>query len=302
MTEWNNPIAVRFIKYMGINPIDALKKEANYLLKSTNQLTSSSIFREVDVDKIAEFLRLKNENYIYSNKISSAGQITESESHKTEIELNPEKSTFAYYRHRFVIAHEIGHWIIRTKISNVFNEEETYLINKFRFEEELLCHLFASELLMPEKIFNSYIQNEVLNEPLINKIYRFFKVPDYQIINRCLLLNSKLIGIYWKKKISDTSKREELRVLNFYPDSRIRENPFIPINATAKTDRFIPNLILKSYKQKESLNGKITIKNFGDIKGNFEIFVFNPIEKDTLFFADQIYSRKFDLITVLKKL
>lgn len=301
MTEWNNPIVIRFLEYMGANPIKALKKEANYLLKSTNQSISSTNFKETDVDKIAEFLSLKHENYVYSDKISSAGHITENDSHNAEIELNLDKATFAYYKHRFVIAHEIGHWIIRSKISNTFSEKEINLIKKNKFEEELLCHLFASELLMPEEVFNARMQNEIFNENFIVRMYRLFKVPDYQIINRFLLLNPTHIGIYWKKKVTETSGRNELRVLNFYPDNKIKENPFIPLNATAKTGRFSPNLITKSYNQKMSLNGKIFIKNFGEINGNYEIFVFNPVKKDT-FFEETDHARKFDLITILKKL
>lgn len=301
MAKWNNPIVVRFLEYMGGNPISALKKEANYLLKSTDQLTSSTNFKWIDVDKIAVFLNLKHENYIYSDKISSAGYITESDAHNAEIELNLDKTTFAYYKHRFVIAHEIGHWIIRSKISNTFSEKEINLIKKNKFEEELLCHLFASELLMPEEVFNAHIENDVFNENLIARLYRIFKVPDYQIIHRFLLLNPESIGIYWKKKVSENSSNNELRVLNFYPDNKIKENPFIPINATAKDGRFVPNLITKSFNQKMSVKGKIFIKDFGEINGNYEIFVFNPVKKDT-FFEETEHSRKFDLITILKKL
>lgn len=302
MAKWNNPIVIRYLEYMGgSNPINILKKEADYLLKSTDQPTSSTKFKGVDVDKIAVFLDLKRENYVYSAKISSAGHITESDSHNAEIELNLDKATFAFYKHRFVIAHEIGHWIIRSKISNIFSENEINLIKTNKFEEELLCHLFASELLMPEEAFKTHIENNVFNDVLISKLYRIFKVPDYQIIHRFLLSNPKSIGIYWKKKVSKTSSNDELRVLNFYPDNKIKENPFIPINATAKDERFIPNLIKESYKKKVSLKGEVFIKNFGEINGDYEIFVFNPSKRDMIF-EETEHSRKFDLITILKKL
>lgn len=300
MTKWNSPIVLDFIKYLGKNPIDAIRDESAYLLRKTNQLGSDILTKGIDIDRISELLQLKEDRYDYNEQLKSSAHLIQKSLDDVRIELSSGKSTFTFYRHRFIIGHEIGHWIIRTKTNRNYTSEEIVQIEKYRYEEELLCHVFALELLMPTNLINPLLKDNQLNSALIDRIYHVFKVPDYHVINRILLSNSELIGIYWKKKPSPTSNYATLRVQNFYPDSRLRSLPYIPINASAKPQRFTPNLILKSYEEKESKSGIIYIEDFGDIHGKYEVFVFNPIKNNTIF-DDNKYSRKFDLITILKK-
>lgn len=300
MDKWNNPIILRYLNYMGLPPIDALRSEANYLLSVTDQLKISSDFRGIDVDIISEFLGLKEENYNYSDNIKSSAHLIQSTPYNVEIELNSNISTFAYYKYRFIIAHEIGHWVIRAKINEDFTDEEVKLIDKYNFEEEILCHLFASELLMPSDFFVSKIKDEKLSDNLINRLYNIFKVPDYQILQRFPLVKDDCFGIFWEKKATKTNAKEELRVQNFFPDRRLKQNPFIPLNATVRKNRFFPNLILDSYNKKTSLTGKVYINNFGDLSGYYEVFSYNP-NKNNIFDASNL-QRKFDLITIFKKL
>lgn len=301
MNKWQNPIIIDFINYMGKDPLVALQQEANYLLKKTEQFYNINDFSSIDVDRIADHLKLKEGKYKYNNFLNSTARIIQESLNSVKIELNKDKSNYINYRHHFIIAHEIGHWVIRTKINKIYSEKEIDKINKHKYEEELLCHFFASELLMPKKIFVTQTQNKILNEKLIFNLHNQYKVPEFHIINRILLLYHNFIGIYWKKKESLSSKIKLLRVSNYFPDNRIKEQPYIPIYATAKTGRFTPNFILKSFNTNDSLTGNIYIENFGDIKGNYETYVYNP-NKNEILFNEYKYERKFDLITIFKEI
>jgi len=301
MNKWRNPIILDFIEYMGKEPLVALKQEAMYLLKKTDQYYRINDFIPIDIDLISSVLNLKQGKYKYNNLLNSYARIIQESINSIKIELSSNKSNYINYKHRFIIAHEIGHWVIRAKINKTYSDEEIEKINKHKFEEELLCHFFASELLMPEEIFVKQTQNNILDDRFIYSLHNHYKVPEYHIINRLLLLHPNYIGIYWKKKESPSSNMKSLRVLNYFPDNRIKEQPYIPIYATAKTSRFTPNLLLKSFKSNESLSGNIHIENFGDIKGNYEAYVYNPTKNEILF-NEYKYERRFDLITVLKKI
>ena len=300
MNKWHNPIILDFIEYMGKDPLVALRQEAVYLLKKTDQYYRINDFIPIDIDVIASVLNLKDGKYKYNDLLNSSARIIQESINSIKIELSSNKSNYINYKHRFIIAHEIGHWVIRAKINKTYSDEEIKKINKYKFEEELLCHFFASEVLMPEEIFVTQTQNNQLDDKFIYFLYSHYKVPEYHIINRILLLHPNYIGIYWKKKESPNSDIKSLRVLNYFPDNRIKEQPYIPIYATAKYRRFTPNLILKSYKENVSLFGNIRVENFGDIKGNYEIYVFNP-NKNELLFNEYQYEKKFDLITIFKK-
>jgi Zn-dependent peptidase ImmA (M78 family) len=293
MTNWLNPIIQEYIRYMGIDPITAFKKECDYLYKTTNQ-NNSNTFEAINIDEIAKFLNLKDETYFYKDLQGIKGQLKQTTDYNIKIELNGNVKNSKLYR--FIIAHEIGHWVIHSKVSKIFSDEEKFLIDKFKFEEELLCHHFASEILMPENIFLASIRNKKLNNQLIQSLSNTFKVPDYQIINRIVQTNPNQFAIYWKNKNSPTSSIKELRVKNIFPNRKLRLLPFIPINATAKSDRFKPNIITESFNTEKSISAKVNISNFGAINGSFDVFVFNPSKSNSLF--DQ-FERNFDLISII---
>jgi hypothetical protein len=134
---------------------------------------------------------------------------------------------------------------------------------------------------------------------LIDNLVQKFKVPDYQVINKFVYSNSNYFGLYWKYKSIPNQVLKNLRVISIFPDSRIRKLPFIPINASAKNIRFHPNIIQDSYKTKKSLTGRINIKHFGELIGQYDVFVYNPNRAFSFFDSDPLI-RKFDLISVIK--
>ena len=122
-------------------------------------------------------------------------------------------------RKRFVAAHEIGHAIMHRNIKlpddvfsnfNIFENAEKYLKHGL---QELEANLFASELLMPTRIFKEAAKGK-FSPLLINNISQkfnssltatAFKYLEMNLHPICLVLTEKGRVKYWKKS-------EDLRV------------------------------------------------------------------------------------------
>ncbi|MCK5169285.1 MAG: ImmA/IrrE family metallo-endopeptidase [Bacteroidales bacterium] len=282
MSKWRNPIIKEFSRYLGCDPLTALKKECKYLYKISghDEMYLQNKF-VVDIDKIANLLKLKEEKFQYTTNSESKAYLVQHPD-KIQIELNSDKIKNRYY-YRFIIAHEIGHWIIRSKVSRKFSEDEKQLISKYNFEEELLCQHFASELLMPENPIFNEIDNKKINKQYFEYISNKYQVSLIQAINRFVFLNDKYIAVYWNFKKSPTSTFKTLRVGWVYPNQKIRETIYIPLHATAKNERFDPNIIDIAFKKNKSIASNINITNLGDLYGNFFTSVINPNDENSIF-------------------
>jgi Zn-dependent peptidase ImmA (M78 family) len=98
-------------------------------------------------------------------------------------------------RKRFVIAHEIGHLILHKNISlpddtfsnfNIIEGTENFLKTG---KQELEANEFASELLMPTKLFIKEAKGKKFTPKLIKQLAERFKTSLTATIFRYLLLN-----------------------------------------------------------------------------------------------------------------
>lgn len=78
----------------------------------------------------------------------------------------------AYYRQRFTIAHELGHYFCHEYINDIENLEYVDLRSDASSPEEVQANKFASELLMPDDL----VKNEYgkLLFPTISELSRIF--------------------------------------------------------------------------------------------------------------------------------
>lgn len=106
-------------------------------------------------------------------------------------------------RKRFTLAHELGHVIVRASIgrntsvtvNEVFQCRATTAEEK---EEERLCDLLASQLLMPQPQFAQVIQEIGVSAETIPDIARRFAVSLEAVSKRLLAVLPYAIGIgYW---------------------------------------------------------------------------------------------------------
>ena len=131
---------------------------------------------------------------------------------KTLIKVNSEIPYES--KRRFTIAHEIGHYLLHDKLEvhnensntlNWFNNAENQLV---RGIQEYEANDFASELLMPEKLFRKEIEGKVFSPDVLFYLSERFETSITSTIFRVLDLNIHPIFIafihkghvkYWKK-------------------------------------------------------------------------------------------------------
>lgn len=77
----------------------------------------------------------------------------------------------------FVIAHELGHFILHKHITGLFSDTQKTLSDwHVKGPHEKEANDFASELLMPSDLFKSKVAGKKLNISLIEEVASFFKV------------------------------------------------------------------------------------------------------------------------------
>lgn len=79
-------------------------------------------------------------------------------------------------KQRFVIAHELGHFVLRKQERIPVNIcDEHALINWHKNgEQENEANIFASSLLLPEKLFNDFCVGKTFSKDLIYKLANYF--------------------------------------------------------------------------------------------------------------------------------
>lgn len=78
-------------------------------------------------------------------------------------------------RRRFAIAHELGHWRLHAKLSQILACTSEDMVKKYQASEaEVEANYFASALLMPEKLYTAKISGVQPTMALVNELAGFF--------------------------------------------------------------------------------------------------------------------------------
>lgn len=117
---------------------------------------------------------------------------------------------------RFIIAHEVGHYLLHDKLDLAVHNENSNTLNWFKNIEqqaqkgiqEYEANDFASELLMPEIIFRKFIEHKSFSPSLIKDISVRFQTSLTSVVYRLITLDvypllvvfiSDGIVRYWRK-------------------------------------------------------------------------------------------------------
>ena len=185
-----------------------------------------------------------------------------------------------YYRQRFSFAHEVGH-VVLSKLAGPFNNKAFHLPKDTRFEEEAMCDLFASALLMPRAALESVLdENRLLNDRDITRLAKEFRVSKGSVLRRIAGLQ-RYILILWDLTQNPRQKKSKKaeRIVQVYPFISQLSSYFIPLFCTLDNERFAPNIILESFKSGIVAAGKVRISDLGSIPTG-EYFIHNiPFQK-----------------------
>lgn len=125
---------------------------------------------------------------------NSDGKIIKGKS-KTLIKIN---SGIPYKeKRRFTIAHEIGHFLLHDKLDLEVHNENSNTLNWFKNTEEQAkkgtqeyeANDFASEFLMPEKVFREFVLRKYFSPDLIKEISIRFQTSLTSVIYRFIKLD-----------------------------------------------------------------------------------------------------------------
>lgn len=300
---WQNPLLLHFAHQFGCegDPVGAIEKARDSLLERSDEFEDRSTV--VNVDLLADLLGLRHSTYEY-REFSGTGQTTLRRDGQLAIQLNP-KRNLSLYRYRYTIAHEIAHILIRRNTSETLSGEERRLAGRFQKEEELLCQFAAASILMPDDRIARYLSERPLSLHLIHAMSRDFRVSLQVVINRLAYLLDNAYAVYWKfSSKPGVPSNKRLRVAWVYPNTLLKVKSFIPYHASARDDRFTPNILADCYNNGVSGSARVYVRRFGQLDGRFQIHSINPNERDL--FHETNYRRNadassFDLITLFEE-
>jgi len=185
-----------------------------------------------------------------------------------------------YYRQRFSFAHEVGH-VVLSKLAGPLNNKALHVAKDARYEEEVMCDLFASALLMPRAAFEALLdENRLFNDRDVTRLAREFRVSKGSVLRRIAGLQ-RYILILWDLTQNPRKKRSSKaeRIVQVYPFISQLSSYFIPLFCTLDNERFAPNIILDSFESGCVLAGKVRISHLGSIPTG-EYFIHNiPFQK-----------------------
>lgn len=79
-------------------------------------------------------------------------------------------------RRRFAVAHELGHWSLHEKASQLVSCTSDDMVAKYKGSPlELEANYFAAELLMPQQLFSAAIKNQRPTAQLVNDLADTFR-------------------------------------------------------------------------------------------------------------------------------
>lgn len=259
---WNHPIPVYLLEanQQRVGILDIIDKEAENLL-ATLRTQKPSIFAgqiATPIERILDALDVEVTNSTHSSALG----ITERVGPTIQIRLNKNQH---YFRRRFTLAHELGHlWL--NQIAGPFTFEELAKTKHTNHEEEFLCDVFASSVLMPKPTILSYLQEPEFTRTNLNRIAAEFKVSISAVLRRLACLRGAIL-LFWSeisnplKENSQTTARIEF----VYPNLRQLNDYFVPLYCTARDTRFEPNIILRSFEEQSDLTDNVTIRTFGSL-------------------------------------
>jgi Zn-dependent peptidase ImmA (M78 family) len=184
-----------------------------------------------------------------------------------------------YYRKRFNLAHEIGH-ILLSRLAGPLNNKDLFSTKGQSYEEETICDLFASALLLPEGAMREVLSGKVVTERDVTLLAKRFQVSRGAVLRRIALLNDSTL-ILWDFMVNPLkakSKKAE-RIAQVYPFVSQLSKHFIPLYCTLLSARFSPNMLLESFQTGQGLSGYVRIDKLGTLKCA-DYFVHNiPFQK-----------------------
>lgn len=265
-TRWQHPIPVSLLRQHNYQRqlaeiIDAASASLLASLKDEN----SSLFSKEDiatpVESIASVL---NVEVVLSRRQSSFSASTEQSGTKYQVVQHTWGSH--YFRQRFSLAHELGH-IILSRIAGPFSFEELSKTKHTGYEEEALCDLFASALLIPKTTVEPYLkESNNITSATINRIAKDFRVSRAVALRRIAWLTDSIL-LLWNdiaNPLKKDSKKEE-RVTQVYPNLSQLSGYYVPLYCTPNDLRFTPNIVLESYMKGISTHGIVEIKDLGSL-------------------------------------
>lgn len=302
--KWQHPIAnlllSNYKSEVGI--LDIIDLEVESLLNKIRK-NDPKIFSTEDVftpiEKIAQALNVDLKTCGNSRSLGTSKVIG------TKVQIAIKTENQHYFRQRFTIAHELAH-ICLSQLAGPFTYNEIAQAGRSNYEEEFLCDLFASALLMPHSAIKQYLDREpAISLRMINGIAKDFKVSKSAVLRRVACVKKCLL-LFWSEIENPLTKGSDKteRIVSVYPNISQLSTYFIPLYCTAHDERFEPNLIVESLEKETSISGKVLIKNLGSLpEGTYNIhnIFFRRWSKDIDYY-EQIHTLKhlYDMFTFIE--
>jgi len=277
-SSWKHPLSVSLLRKHGyVKDIQQIIEIEITSLVSGLKRDRPSIFSDnsaVPIEAIADALNLHAARRSCASAFSATLRQT-----GTQYEISHGLNQH-YYRRRFSLAHEMGHLVL-SRLAGPFSNRDLQKTKGQRHEEEIICDLFASALLIPKTAFESTLDRRIpLTHRDINSLARRFKVSKGVVLRRMAALEGHIL-ILWDHMRNPVQKKSQKaeRIAQVYPFASQLSKHFIPLYCTLDTRRFSPNIVLESFHSGQALSGYVEIKNLGSIAGG-KYFVRNiPFEK-----------------------
>lgn len=269
---WRHPISISLLSSHGneIDMLDVLDLEVEALLANIKK-GNPEIFsnREIftPIEKIARALNID----LTTSKHLKASGTTRYRGAKFQVTINTEAQH--YFRQRFTIAHEIGH-VCLNQLAGPFTYHELAQTKDTYFEEEYLCDLFASSILMPKSVIKRYLEDERdISLQTVSWIASDFKVSKSAVLRRLACVTKSLL-LFWSEvenPLTEGSEKTE-RITSIYPNLYQLSKHYIPLYCTASDQRFTPNLIADCLETESSVTGIVKITGLGSLPaGDYKI-------------------------------
>lgn len=176
---------------------------ANELLRAYAAEANGAIRVPIDVDAIAEFLKIRVEEDIALELDDTVGQIGFRDNHAV-VSINPLQNSYEP-RRRFTLAHELGHFCLHAdRIKLGFKDSKKTMSRSLSYwdAKESEANTFAAQLLMPkellikhgQEIISTYKQkNGVTSMPLKEFLQRISS--RFAVSNKAMEYRLKNLGI-----------------------------------------------------------------------------------------------------------
>lgn len=192
-----------------------MKKKNNKGKNKAKEILAEIGFDEITDMDISELVHGFDITYMSEPLENSDGKIIRGENH-TIIKVNsniPHKE-----KHRFTVAHELGHFFLHEKLEA--HDENAGTLSWYNIEhhaqrgiQEYEANDFASELLMPEKLFKEFVAGKMFSPKLIKDLSTRFKTSITSVVFRMFALDIAPLLIVFIKDgvVSYWLKSDDLR-------------------------------------------------------------------------------------------